>query len=133
MNWFTKRIIVSQSDEEKQKQLHHDGGCEHVEADISLAYANHREMDSFGTVGSWVCCKDCHEKAANAEGEETEVCRDCKTPTKRKEGFFWRWYDFYAAQGDEPVFVCNGCKDKPAHVERVRRDDADRAAEAGGR
>jgi hypothetical protein len=54
MNWFTKRIIVSQSDEEKQKQLHHDGGCEHVEADISLAYANHREMDSFGTVGSWV-------------------------------------------------------------------------------
>jgi hypothetical protein len=131
MNWFTKNIIAASSAEYKKELLDKDGGCEHVEADINLAYACHRENDSFGTVGSWVCCKACHEQAANADGEKTEVCRDCKTVTKRKDGFFWRWYDFYAAQGDVPIFICDGCRDKPTHQARVRRDNDDRYAEFG--
>lgn len=131
MNWFTKSIIAPNDDAYKQARLNEDGGCEHVEKDVNLAHAIHREMDSFGTVGSWVCCQPCHEAAKAKEDEETHVCADCKTPVKKKEGFLWRWYDFYAAQGDEPMFICTPCESKSTHVERVRRDNADRAAEFG--
>lgn len=133
MNWFTRVNIETASVETKQKYADEDGACEHVAADINLAHAVQREMDSFGPVGTYVCCKACDEQAKEKADNETCVCRDCKQTVKRSEGFEWRWYDFYAPQGDEAAFICNNCRDKPTHVERVRRDDADRAAECGGR
>lgn len=131
MNWFTKSIIAPNTQEYKQARLNEDGGCDHVQQDINLAHAIHREMDSFGTVGSWVCCQPCHQAAADAEGEESRVCTDCSNVVKKKDGFLWRWYDFYAAQGDVPVFICNGCEGKDKHLNRVRRDNEDRQAEFG--
>jgi hypothetical protein len=131
MNWFTKSIIAASDDKYKQAKLDEDGGCEHVEKEVNLAYAIHRENDSFGVVGSWVCCKPCHEAAAEAEGLETEVCKDCSQPVAKKDGFFWRWYDFYAPQGDEALFICKACSVKPNHLQRVARDKAAREDEYG--
>lgn len=53
---------------------------------------------------------------------ETEVCYDCKKPTFKKDGFEWKWYDFYAAQGDEPLFICNQCRKGEVHRHRVEND-----------
>lgn len=50
---------------------------------------------------------------------------------KRKDGAEWRWYDFYAPQGDEAPFICFACRALPKHLARVARDDADRRAEFG--
>jgi hypothetical protein len=133
MNWFTQSIIVGSSGAAKKELAEQDSACEHVEKDIDLAYGNHRENDSFGTVGSYVCCKACHEKIMTEKGEEKCSCSDCKQVVKRSEGFRWRWYDFYAPQGDVALFICDACKDKPTHVARVQRDDADRDSEFNGR
>ncbi|BAQ02689.1 hypothetical protein AVU38_gp161 [Ralstonia phage RSL2] len=130
MNWFTRGIIVGDV-EHKQKLIAEDSACEHVEADVNLATVIRREMDSFGPVSSFVCCKACDEKADEEEGNEECHCADCKLTVKKKDGFEWRWYDFYAAQGDEPLFICNACKELDKHKARVARDDADRRAEFG--
>lgn len=130
MNWFTRGIIVGDV-EHKQKLAAQDGACEHVEADINLATIIRREMDSFGPVSSFVCCKACDEKATEEEDNEDCHCADCKLTVKKKDGFEWRWYDFYAAQGDTPLFICNKCKELDRHKARVARDDADRRAELG--
>jgi hypothetical protein len=131
MNWFTRVSLATSTVETKQEYADQDSVCEHVEGDINLAHAVRREMDSLGSVGTYVCCKACDEQVDEEAGNEQCVCRDCKQPTKLKDGFNWRWYDFYAPQGDEPVFICNGCRDKPTHQARVRQDNDDRYAEFG--
>lgn len=131
MNWFTHRVIAGNPTNQLQAHLSEEGGCEHVENDINLAHALRREMDSFGPVSSFVYCKACDEAIEEGEGNEERHCHDCKQPVKKKDGVEWRWYDFYAPQGDEPLFVCNGCRDKEPHQNRVRRDREDRDAELG--
>lgn len=130
MNWFTRGIIIG-SAEHKQKMFDQDGGCEHAEKDINLAQVIRREMDSFGPVSSYVCCKACDDKAQEEEDNEECVCKDCGLSKKKKEGAEWRWYDFYAPQGDVAPFICNECRKLPKHLDRVARDDADRRAELG--
>lgn len=125
MNWFTRSDISASSPEYKQARLEEDGGCEHVDADINLAVALRREMDSFGPVSSHVCCKACDEKAQEEEGNEPHECRDCHLTFPKKEGVLWKWYDFYAPQGDEPLFICNGCKTQPTHQNRLKKDQED--------
>lgn len=131
MNWFTRAIVSDKSAAHKQKLLDQDGGCEHVEKDINLAYALRAERDSFGPVSTWLCCKACEEAAEEAEGEVEEVCADCGKTHKAKDGIAWKWYDFYAAQGDEPLQICNECRKAEKHLERVRRDREDYEAEMG--
>lgn len=52
-----------------------------------------------------------------------------KQVKQQRDTISWRWYDFYAAQGDEPLTVCKECLVKPKHVSRVKKDRADAAAE----
>lgn len=125
MNWFTNKNISHFSKERKAALAAEDGACEHVEADASVATNVRREMDSFGTVGSYVCCEECNKKAEEADGEQEEICHDCQKVVKMKDAIEWKWWDFHAPQGDEPVIVCNDCRSKPTHIERVRRDRAD--------
>lgn len=131
MNWFTRTVVEGSSAERKQELLDKDGGCEHVEKDVNLGTILRAERDSFGPVGTYLCCKACDEKATEEEDNEERCCKDCKQMVKKKEGAEWRWYDFYAPQGDEPIFICNACRLLPKHLDRVARDDRDRAAELG--
>ena len=58
-------------------------------------------------------------------------CDDCKQARARKDTIEWRWYDFYAPQGDEPLVICTECQSKPKHVKRVAKDEADYRYEMG--
>lgn len=59
------------------------------------------------------------------------VCCDCKTKIEPGTERKWRWYDFYAAQGDEPFIICAGCWDAPRHQWRMEQDRKDRMDELG--
>jgi hypothetical protein len=60
------------------------------------------------------------------ERERLHTCGDCLKDVPAREGDTWRWYDFYAAQGDEELFLCIPCWQAPRHQQRLA---ADRAAE----
>lgn len=131
MNWNTHSVVKGQNSSQLQKLLDEDGGCEHVEVDVNMAYAIRRERDSFGTVGSYLVCEACDDKADEEEGQEEHVCVDCKQTHLAKDGIAWRWYDFYEAQGDVPTRICNACKVLPKHKLRVANDQAEHDREFG--
>lgn len=108
-----------------------DRACSHVEEDFTKCIGLYRESDSFGTVGEYCVCKECKDKVTNETGEEKVGCYDCKLIFKRKDTSEWRWYDFYEAQGDVPLIICNECWDKAKHQNRLRKDAADEAEEFG--
>ena len=129
MNWYTTSYIASRSVEAKKRLAEEDGCCEHVEADPSCATYVRRENDSCGVVSSYVCCDACNEKAEKADDDELVTCFDCKQEVRKGDSIQWKWYDFYAPQGDEPLDICNNCRGKEKHLERLRRDRADYEAE----
>ena len=88
------------------------------------------ENDSFGFEG-YLMCHPCWEKAKSETAAELRGCRDCNQQVPRDEGIEWRWYDFYAPQGDEAIFVCNNCENLEPHKERVARDNHSRNIELG--
>jgi len=96
--------------------------CEHVEADPKCAYILFKEDDSFGPVMRHVDCKACAEKAFAEEAEKVYTCNDCKKQFKQKDLTTWKWYDFYAAQGDEPLLLCKECRKGEKHKKRVAED-----------
>ena len=104
---------------------------EHVQADPSTAYCTLGENDSFGPVDRYVVCRACAKSAREQEAAEQVRCRDCGGRHARRDGIAWRWYDFYAEQGDEPLQICNGCATQPKHQARVARDRAAYEAEMG--
>lgn len=131
MNWNTHGVVKGQNSSQLQKLLDEDGGCEHVEADVNMAYAIRRERDSFGPVASYLVCEACDKKADEEEGQVEHVCADCKQTHLAKDGIAWRWYDFYEAQGDVPTHICNACKVLPKHKLRVANDQRDHDQEFG--
>lgn len=124
MNWFTKSYVSNNSLERKKQLFEEHGGCEHVEADPSVMAVVAYENDSFGREG-YCLCEACDDLSVEHEDNEEHVCHDCKSCKPLKEGVMWKWYDFYAAQGDEPLFICNECRKKDTHINRVRRDRQD--------
>ena len=122
MNWIVKSFRKVNQDD-----LDADFACEHVKAGDS-AHVN-QERDSFGIVGQAVLCDACHEAAEVAEGEETDFCYDCGKEYKIKDVIYWRWYDFYAPQGDDPLCICRDCWSKDKHQRRMAKDAADREAD----
>lgn len=102
--------------------------CEHVEAGVA-PHALCKEDDSFGPVGRTILCKACYEKDRDAEKERLCFCNDCKKEIRRWDLRGWRWYDFYAAQGDEELLLCAECWEAPRHKERMRQDKEDEEAE----
>lgn len=132
MNWFTKGVIAGNRALEYMKKNAGDVDmCEHVEADHSKAAYWGAENDSFGLVGKYVYCAECWAKEQEREGEEEVFCNDCRQTKLKKDTFEWKWYDFYRPQGDVPLCICNECKDKEKHKQRVANDDANYRAEMG--
>lgn len=125
MNWFTRNYIQHRSKEQKEKIVAKlDNACEHVEADSSLLFCISSENDSFGSE-SYGMCEQCLHALLAEEGEEDVVCHDCHQTFKQKDTISWRWYDFYAPQGDEPLIICKTCKTQEKHKARVYKDDQD--------
>ena len=129
MNWFTNGTISESAAAARDNSK--DDLCEHVEADKTVARYWVAENDSFGIVGRCVMCTECWQKMKEAEAKEMCYCQDCKQEKPRSEVSEWRWYDFYAAQGDEPRMVCKACWVLPAHQRRMAQDKRDRDEEMG--
>ena len=123
MNWFTNGSVRDQKHAERL--FTEGGGCEHVEKDISLAAYWSAENDSLGRE-TYVYCKECWEKAQQEEDEEEECCFDCGKMFPRKDTIAYKWYGFYAPQGDEPLIICKDCKVLPKHLSRLARDRSER-------
>lgn len=130
MNWFTKSGVSHLDTDKKQALVTEHGGCEHVEADASKLHLVSYENDPWGREGHCLC-QQCAEKIAEAEDNEPRHCSDCNETKLAKEGAEWRWYDFYAAQGDKPLWICSSCRTAEKHQNRVARDREDYEAEMG--
>ncbi len=104
--------------------------CEHFTADASKLVVVSYENDSFGREG-YGSCQECYDKSLAVVEEETHTCTDCKKSVPLKDGLMWKWYDFYAPQGDEPLFVCNECRKLEKHRERLAKDARDYEWEFG--
>ena len=124
-NWFTHVPI------EKALASGMADMCPHVAKDKSLAYNATQESDSFGPGDIWIECKECSDKRQQEKDNRTRVCNDCKKKVRQADGREWRWYDFYEAQGDEPLFICNECAGAPKHKQRVRQDRLEYKREMG--
>lgn len=105
--------------------------CEHILQGQAQAYACFCEDDSFGPLTRYITCKPCHDKIKEEEAEEMVCCDDCKASKPRKIVSQWRWYDFYAPQGDEPREICETCWQEPKHQNRMKQDKIDRDEELG--
>lgn len=94
--------------------------CEHVEEDQSLGVKYSMESDSFGPVGVYIQCEECFEHTKEQDRHNT--CYDCGEDKKTTQ---WKWYDFYAAQGDEALEICDDCWSEPKHTQRRQKDSYD--------
>jgi hypothetical protein len=93
--------------------------CEHVEngAEPTVLFT---EDDSFGPLVRYVACQACEDASDEAA---YEYCRDCgKSFNPTKEGTMWRYYDFYAPQGDEEIPICGECIKGQKHANRLEND-----------
>lgn len=118
MNWFTTTHAAGFPNEKKKQQVDEWGGCEHVENDPSLLHIISYENDSFGREG-YCMCKECWEAAQKAQAEEMVTCQDCHQIVPSKDTISWRWYDFYAPSGDEPLIICSDCLIREKHKKRI--------------
>lgn len=126
MNWFVKRAVKVGSKEDLDAKFPNGwSACDHVMADPSLAVRAVAECDSFGSDDPYIMCQAC----ADASEEVMVVCHDCHREVPQKNTVEWRWYDFYAPQGDEPLTICNECLEKDRHKRRVQQDEDDRKEE----
>ena len=114
---------------DRKEKVIRDSACEHCEHDKNNIYAIAKELDSFGTVGEYAMCKACFDKEKEREANETTTCHDCGQKVKKSETTPWKWYDFYAAQGDEPLTICKDCWNAPKHKQRMARDRWERKQE----
>ena len=127
MNWFTNKVFPNLS-----SVIDLDDQCDHLEDNPNQPVYVTYENDSFGVVGSYAACESCKKEQRKKELEETILrCLDCKQPTELKDGSYWQWYDFYAPQGDEAIFICNECWNKPSHQHRMAKDKRDEEMELG--
>ena len=130
MNWFTRAFVkTTTTDAKKADLVAEHGGCEHVIENPSLLYVIQYENDSFGREG-YCCCKVCYDAGEQARQEEPTTCHECKQTFPRSETTTWRWYDFYAPQGDTPMVICNTCYAAPKHQARMARDREEAQAES---
>ena len=100
--------------------------CEHcTKEDLSKAVGYFYERDDSGLVFAHIVCEECRVSCETAAGEQDTTCVDCLQTVKVKDTIDWRWYDFCASSGDEPLIVCKCCQERDVHIARVERyDDA---------
>lgn len=110
-----------------------DGGvcegsnCEHLE-DGDQAYGYCGEADSFGEEHH-LMCKPCYEKFLEDRKTEPVDCEDCGMDIPRNEGISYIPYfcDELPRERNR-IFVCNTCRELPAHKYRLERDERDMEA-----
>lgn len=102
--------------------------CDHLKVG-DVATVVHNEDDSFGEVCRMAECKECYDVTKAAEAIELHTCFDCGEDKPGSEMNKWRWYDFYAPQGDEPLDLCDTCLTMPKHRQRVQKDNESAAYE----
>lgn len=124
MNWITRKKFNKETDME-------DRVCEHLTTNPDLPGTTFIENDSFGYVGTSAKCKACAEEVIEQERQGTVCCNDCSKIFLRGDVIEWVPYDHYPAQGDEPLFICHGCKVKERHQGRVEKDQKDYEDEIG--
>lgn len=107
--------------------------CEHTEKDKSLAFMVIGESDSFGPLSRVVVCEPCYNQAIEHEENLLQPCHDCKKRFKTKELNEWKWWDFYANQGDTPLLICNECWEATTHQARLKHDREEYDYEHGNR
>lgn len=117
MNWFTNKSMVKVTE-----QIH--SHCEHLE-EGDVAYRVSYENDGLGEPESYAMCKACSDAANKAEDEIEDYCHDCGGLHKMGDMIEWKWYDFHAPQGDEPLLICKSCKGKEKHRARVEKNRED--------
>lgn len=131
MNYFTRKNVGLCTLPAKEALFHdksYGGNCDHCNledgnaANVSYVVA---ECDSFGCE-TWLCCSACFTKMLEEEEAETVLCSDCDAPHQRKNLHRWTPYDFYPAQGDEPLYLCPSCLTAPKHLARRAEDKAAR-------
>jgi hypothetical protein len=131
-NWFTNTAVALKTLKEKEKIAEDiEEMCEHCQKDPSLLYMISREHDSFGVVGEYGQCETCFETMLKEEQEQLVCCHDCKQYVKRGDTIGWKWYDFSFTQGDEPIIVCNDCRRKSTHINRILEDEREYDREFG--
>ncbi len=112
--------------------MHGTDFCKHVsEDDTSKGVGFFYEKDSHGYVFTEIVCQECKDETQKEIDEEPTCCADCSQDKPRKEVYAWKPYDFYEAQGDEPLMICDACWVLPTHKARIEKDDRDRAEELG--
>lgn len=100
--------------------------CPHVShKKLKHAVGYFYERDSFGPVQQYIVCEACRVKCQDQEDNKQVLCHDCNLTVLAKDAIRWKWYDFYAAQGDEPLTICSCCQKADKHIQRVKRDRAD--------
>lgn len=99
--------------------------CEHIEEGETLGLKYSMESDSFGPVAVFIQCEDCFEH--KKEQDRYNICYDCGEDKRTDQ---WRWFDFYAPQGDEPLEICDDCWDKPKHQQRMHKDYVNKCQDA---
>lgn len=99
--------------------------CEHILGAKAQAYACFCEDDSFGPLVRYFVCQPCHDKAIEEHHQQKTCCNDCKQMVLNSKMRQWRWYDFYAAQGDEPLDICDDCWTGEKHQKRMKQDKLD--------
>jgi hypothetical protein len=125
MNWFTKQFATPKlSAEKRAKKVLEHGGCDHVIQDPNLLYVIQYENDSFGREG-YCSCQACYEAGQVEAGQRIVTCQECHGEFPKSETMTWRWYDFYAAQGDEAMVLCKTCYAGPKHQARMEKDRQD--------
>lgn len=106
--------------------------CPHVShKKLKHAVGYFYERDSCGPVAQYIVCESCRVKCQEQEDNQEVVCHDCKQTVLVKNSIEWKWYDFYAPQGDEPIIICNDCRKLQKHIDRVAKDTRDYNEEFG--
>lgn len=109
-----------------EHELERADRCDHSMVDQALGVKFTRESDSFGTLDICIMCVECFEEA-----KVQDRLNHCYYCGEMKQTDQWRPYDFYAAQGDVPLEVCDNCWDEPQHQQRMDRDHRNYQEEMG--
>ena len=131
-NWFTEQPFSNVSEEKRIVAVGKlEDMCEHVSEHPEMLYMVSRENDSFGVVGEYGMCQACYRKMRDDIDSKEVTCHDCGNVVLKKNTISWKWYDFYAPQGDEPMIICHDCRVKDKHKRRIIQDRHDYESEMG--
>lgn len=113
MNMLTnyKNVIVKEEDDT----------CGHLKVG-ERAFNTVVESDTLApSTESYHECEACY----NSRMVELTNCPCCSRQIEVGDLREWRWYGFYAPQGDEPITLCVKCWDEPTHQRRIQRSRED--------